>query len=115
MISIMNRALRGVDESKLQTSANSKSKGPTKTSSALPAPVNFGENVRSVAYYRKQVERAWTKFELKEDAEVPFNVVLKMLDYLNVFIVDVQAERIFNAVDIQVLCNTAQLSLHNSN
>ena len=105
MANEMNRALRGVDETRPRTPPGKKSmKRPVNVQHEVGkiAPKKFGENVKSVSYYRKQVERAWTKFELEEDAEVPFEMALKILDFLNVFIVDVQAERIFNAVDLQV-------------
>ena len=103
MINDMNRALRGVDEARPATPPGKKSEKKAAATQVLKAPPSkFGENVRSVSYYRKQVERAWKKFELKEDDEVPFDMALKILDFLNVFIVDVQAERIFNAVDLQV-------------
>lgn len=104
MINDMNRALRGVDQARPATPPGKKSEKKNAAAQSLvkAPPSKFGDNVRSVSYYRKQVERAWKKFELKEDDEVPFDVALKILDFLNVFIVDVQAERIFNAVDLQV-------------
>jgi hypothetical protein len=105
MINVMNRALRGVDEARPGTPPGQKSQkklAPAQMAAASTPQSTFGENVRSVSYYRKQVERAWTKFNMKEEDEAPFEMALKMLDFLNVFIVDVQAERIFNAVDLQV-------------
>lgn len=109
MINVMNRALRGVDEARPATPPGQKSQKSSLSASMKAPPAKFGDNVRSVSYYRKQVERAWAKFELGEDDEVPFETALKMLDFLNVFIVDVQAERIFNTVDLQVCAHTTSL------
>lgn len=113
MINVMNRALRGVDATRPATPPGKKSRQTPQQAAASNAapPTKFGENVRNVSYYRKQVERAWTKFNLKEDDEVPFEMALKMLDFLNVFIIDVQAERIFNEVDLQVRCTSAGMAV----
>jgi hypothetical protein len=76
MINVMNRALRGVDEARPATPPGKRSTRGAAAIAAKPPPAKFGENVRSVSYYRRQVERAWTKFDLKEVSDYAYKFLL---------------------------------------
>ena len=59
------------------------------------------DRVKPLNVYRKSVKNAWLHFNLHDDDEVDLKKVMQILDYLNIFLLDIQANRILEAVDIE--------------
>lgn len=98
-ISTMALALRGADDSSLFDD-------PKKASKNNPAPqqptttlADIEKQIRSLSHYSKLANEAWIKFNLTDEDRIDFDFALKLLDFVNVFVVQVQAERIFKVVN----------------
>jgi Leucine-rich repeat (LRR) protein len=76
--------------SRLLKDADPSTRGPTKATDAI----------KSSSYYSHKAKNAWAKFHKDLDDEVEFDVFLKMLDSVDIFLCDAQAKRIFLAVDV---------------
>ena len=59
------------------------------------------DRVKPVSHYRKLVKKAWLRFNLRDGDEVNLKKVMQILKYLNIFLLDIQARRILEAVDIE--------------
>jgi len=59
------------------------------------------DRVKPLAHYRKNVKKAWLHFNLQDGDEVNLKKVMQILQYLNIFLLDIQAQRILEAVDIE--------------
>eukprot|EP01038_Epipyxis_sp_PR26KG_P009130 gene9130-12314_t len=70
-------------------------------SAELQSPKKATDNVKPLSVYRNLASKCWVSFEKEESDDIDFDLFLKMLDYLNVFLVTTQALRIFKAVDLR--------------
>ena len=59
------------------------------------------DRVKPLRFYRKIVKKAWLHFNLRDGDEVNLKMLMKILEYLNIFLLDIQAQRILEAVDIE--------------
>ena len=62
---------------------------------------------------RTLANNAWAAFNIPQDEEVTFPTFLKMLDMINIFMVDTQAKRIFDAVDLDKSGEMGMLEFEN--
>lgn len=76
--------------SRLLKDADPATRGPTKATDAI----------KSSSYYSHKAKNAWAKFHKDTDDEVEFDVFMKMLDSVDIFLCEAQAGRIFEAVDV---------------
>ena len=60
-----------------------------------------GENVKPLHVYRSMASKVWINFQKAADEEIDFETCLQFLDYLGIFMVTIQASRIFSAVDLK--------------
>lgn len=60
----------------------------------------FSERVKPLHVYRKICSKVWLDFQKTNDEEIDFPTFLKLLDHLDLFMVTIQARRIFDAVDL---------------
>jgi hypothetical protein len=59
------------------------------------------DRVKPLAHYRKNVKKAWLHFNLQDGDEANLKKVMQILQFLNIFLLDIQAQRILEAVDIE--------------
>lgn len=71
------------------------------------------EHLKPMSYYRTLASKGWLAFNKSQDEEIDFATFLKMLDMLNIFIVDTQARRIFEAVDLDGSGELGPLEMEN--
>ena len=70
-------------------------------------------NLQNVLFCRTLANNAWAAFNIPQDEEVTFPTFLKMLDMINIFMVDTQAKRIFDAVDLDKSGEMGMLEFEN--
>ena len=59
------------------------------------------EVLKPLNVYSMVASKAWVAFQREQGDEIDFPLCLKMLDYSEVFLVDAQAKRLFDAVDMR--------------
>jgi hypothetical protein len=59
------------------------------------------DQIKPLHHYRELANSAWAAFQKQPDEEVNFETLVKMIDFCNIFLVKVQAQRIFKAVDVK--------------
>lgn len=61
------------------------------------------ENIRSLKHYRSITSKVWAAFGKEESEDVNFDQFLEMIDSpdVNIFIVETQAKRLFDSVDLR--------------
>jgi hypothetical protein len=69
--------------------------------------------IKSLSYYRKVVKRTWIDFELEPDAEINFATFLRMVDHVDIFLLESQLKRFFDAVDIKKQGTVGQSEFEN--
>jgi len=57
-------------------------------------------NIKPLETYRRSATLMWTKFEKAENEKVPLKTISAMIQSLNIFMLETQAERLFKAVDV---------------
>ena len=63
--------------------------------------LRVAEVLKPLNVYSSIASRAWVAFQRDQGEEIDFSLFLKMLDYSEVFLVDAQARRLFDAVDLR--------------
>jgi len=58
------------------------------------------ESCKPLHYYSTMASKAWLSLQMPFDEEIDFDTLAKMLDNVNVFLVDAQVRRLCNAVDV---------------
>lgn len=66
-----------------------------------PPARKSSDRVKPLSHYRKIVKKAWLHFNLQDGDEVNLKQVMKILNFLNIFLLDIQAQRILEAVDLE--------------
>jgi hypothetical protein len=100
-IATMALALRSAEDS---SQFDERKKGG-KTSAPLPSAPALSaieSQIRSLNYYNKLANEAWIKFNFTDEDRIDFDQARKLLDFVNVFVVQVQAERIFKVINRSV-------------
>jgi hypothetical protein len=59
------------------------------------------DRVKPLSVYRKNVKKAWLHFNLHDGDEVGLKQLMRVLQFLNIFLLDIQAKRVLEAVDIE--------------
>ena len=57
--------------------------------------------IKSLSIYYKLVKKGWLYLNLRDDEEITNSQALQLMNYLNIFLVNIQAIRLFNAVNIR--------------
>ena len=70
----------------------------TSSSAVISQPT---DHVKSLKFYAEQADKTWLAFAKAPDEAVPFEVFFKMLDSVNLFMIQSQALRLFRAVDLE--------------
>ena len=60
-------------------------------------------SMKSLSYYRKTAKHIWGAFDKQPDEMVDFPTILRMLDRLDMFLLEAQAARFMKAVDLRKL------------
>ena len=63
--------------------------------------LKVADRVKGLTTYRKAVQRCWVSLDKRDDDEITFQETMRLLRQLDIFLVDAQARRIFEAVDIE--------------
>lgn len=58
------------------------------------------DSIKPLHYYHSLATRAWASMQKAPDEEVEIDVLARMLDKMNIFLVDAQVKRLFKAVDV---------------
>ena len=58
------------------------------------------DSCKPLHYYSTMASKAWLSLQVPFDEEIEFETLAKMLDNVNVFLVDAQIRRLFHAVDV---------------
>eukprot|EP01041_Mallomonas_annulata_P006376 gene6376-12890_t len=90
----------------------------TDNSSRISAPPDVktslkkgADGLKSLDTYRRMCSITWQKFEKEEHEKVNFITVLKMLQSLNIFMIEAQAYRIFQAINSKKTTNEFEIDL----
>lgn len=63
--------------------------------------LRVAEVLKPLSVYSQVASRAWVAFQRDQGEDIDYALFLKMLDYSEVFLVDAQARRLFDAVDMR--------------
>lgn len=63
--------------------------------------LKVAQRVKSLGTYRKAVKKCWIALNKRDADEITFQEAMKLLKMQDIFLVDTQARRIFEAVDIE--------------
>lgn len=58
------------------------------------------DNIKPLHYYSTMANKAWNSLQVPSDEEIHFETLARMLDNINVFLVDAQVMRLSRAVDM---------------
>ena len=94
------------------TTGGSAAGGPP-TAGAAGNKKKASDHLKPMSYYRAVASKGWLAFNKDQDQEIDFPTFLKMLDMLNIFMVDTQAKRIFEAVDLDGSGELGPLEMEN--
>lgn len=105
---VMDELARILDRSTIPTEppeADGPTNGKKKKKKALaPPPVKktrkASDILKGTSYYRTLTNNGWAALNKTQDEQIDFPTFLKMIDSLNIFMVDAQAKRLFDAVDV---------------
>jgi Leucine-rich repeat (LRR) protein len=65
-----------------------------------PKVKKVSDYIKPLHHYREIANQAWAAFQKQQDDTVDNATFLQMIDFSNIFLVNVQAQRIFQAVDV---------------
>ena len=57
--------------------------------------------IKSLSIYYKLVKKGWLYLNLRDDEEITYSQALQLMNYLNIFLVNIQSIRLFDAVNIR--------------
>lgn len=69
--------------------------------------------MKPLSFYRSLTTKVWLSHQIEQDIEVDFKATVKFLQFCDIFLVETQAKRLFDAVDIRKSQKLGMLEFEN--